>query len=92
MIGKRAFRLRLGVSLVVLSWLPFAQVYIWLVGPSDEAANRARIVIWTIQVVVGLIGLFFAGAAAKSVVDGVGWRRLPGTLWSMFRTGSVPTG
>ena len=32
-----------------------------------------------------------AGTAAKSVTKTVGWRKLPGALWSMLRTGSVPT-
>jgi len=87
--GRRAARLRLGLCLVVLSWLPLAQTYIWITDLGDQAAGRARVVIWTIQLVIGFAGLLVAGAAAKSVVKAVGWRRLPGALWSMLRTGSV---
>ncbi len=91
MIGHRALRLRLGVGLFVLSWLPFAQLYIWAAGLHGSAADRARIAIWTIQVIVGFVGLLIAGSAAKAVTKTVGWRRLPGALWSMLRTGSIPT-
>jgi len=91
-IGSQGLHLRLGAGLVVLSWLPIAQTYIWVADLDDEAADRARLVIWSVQVLVGLIGLLVAGAAAKSVVRGVGWRRLPGALWSMLRTGEVGSG
>jgi len=64
-------------------------VYIWIADPGDDAAGRARVTIWTIQVGIGVVGLLIAGAAAKSVVKTVGWRKLPGALWSMLRTGSV---
>jgi hypothetical protein len=92
MIGHRVLRLRLGLSLVVLSWLPLAQACIWITDAGDETAGRVRVTIWTSQLVIGFVGLLVAGPAAKSVVKTVGWRRLPGVLWSMLRTGSVHTG
>ena len=88
--GAGPLRLRLGVSLVVLSWLPLAQAYVWITDPGDKTA--ARVAIWTLQVVIGLAGLLIAGAAAKSVVKAVGWRKLPVALWWMLRTGAVHTG
>lgn len=85
-------RLRLGVGLVVVSWLPLPQIYIWIADLEGNDATDARLVGWTIQIIVGLIGLAFAGVAAKAVVKSVGWRRLPKALWSMLRTGKVPDG
>ena len=91
MTGHRVLRLRLGLSVFVLSWFPFAELYIWAAGLDGDAASQARAIIWSIQAIVGFVGLLLAGTAAKSVTKTVGWRKLPGALWSMLRTGSVPT-
>jgi hypothetical protein len=73
-----------------MSWLPIAQLWIWIGDLQGDQAGQLRAVVWSIQAVIGVIGLIFAGAAAKSVVKGVGWRKLPKTLWVMLRTGHVP--
>ena len=86
-----ALRLRIGVLLFVLSWLPFPQVVISIMGLHGARAFEVRGIGWVVEAVVGLAGLLLAGAAAKSAVHRVGWRGLPKTLWIMFRTGRVPT-
>jgi hypothetical protein len=85
-----AFRLRIGVALFVVSWLPIAQLWIWIGNLQGDDAGEVRGVIWSIQTVIGIIGLILAGAAAKGVVKHVGWRRLPKALWTMLRSGHVP--
>jgi len=85
-----ALRLRLGLGLFVMSWLPIAQLWIWLGDLEGDRASELRAVIWSIQVVIGIVGLIFAGAAAKGVVKSVGRRGLPKALWVMLRTGRVP--
>jgi hypothetical protein len=82
--------LRVGLSLFVLSWLPIAQLYIWIADLHGDDAGQARLTIWGLQAIVGVVGLVLAGVAAKAVVKRVGWRHLPKVLWSMLRTGSVP--
>jgi hypothetical protein len=66
-------RLRIGVILGLLSWVPFAI----LVG----ATGSARLVIWTVQVIVGLIGLAIAGNVFAVTVHSVGWRDAPSMVW-----------
>ena len=86
----RAFRIRLGVCLVAASWLPIAQVTIWLTSPSSSQADRIRAVIWGIQVVVGLIGVAVAGSQTIQVAKSVGWRRSPGVVWRLMRSPNTP--
>ncbi len=86
----RALRIRFGVCLVVASWLPIAQVTIWLTAPSSSQADRIRAVIWGIQVVVGLIGVAVAGSQTIQVAKSVGWRRAPRAVWRLIRSPNAP--
>jgi hypothetical protein len=86
----RAVRIRLGVFLVAASWLPIAQVTIWLTAPSTGEADRIRALIWGIQVVVGLIGVAVAGSETIRVAKSVGWRRSPGVVWRLMRSPNTP--
>jgi hypothetical protein len=86
----RAFRIRLGVCLVAASWLPIAQVTIWLTSPSSGQADRTRAVIWGIQVVVGLFGVAVAGSQTIQVAKSVGWRQSPGVVWRLMRSPNTP--
>jgi hypothetical protein len=84
---RAAFRLRLGLGLFVFSWLPIAQVVIWIAGWSDGTAHAVRAGVWTAQYIIGIAGLLIAGRAAAQAVRKVGWRRAPRALWQMLRTG-----
>ena len=86
----RALRIRFGVCLVVASWLPIAQVTIWLTAPSSSQADRTRAVIWGIQVVVGLIGVAVAGSQTIQVAKSVGWRGAPRAVWRLIRSPNAP--
>jgi hypothetical protein len=88
--GSGPLRLRIGLLLVVLSWLPVAQLVIWLAGLSGERAGEVRIAVWSGQILVGFVGVAVAGAAAATVVRSVGWRRAPGALWRMLCSGRLP--
>lgn len=88
----RALRIRFGVCLVIASWLPIAQVTIWLTAPSSGQADRIRAVIWGIQVVVGLIGVAVAGSQTIQVAKSVGWRRAPGAVWRLIRSPNATVG
>ena len=86
-------RLRLGIVLIVLSWFPFAQILISVLQPhgyltSDRSAFIFRLVIWGIQIVVGLVGLLLVGKLTVEEAKRAGWRRTPGHLWRLFWRGS----
>ena len=81
---KRAARIRAGVLLVVLSWVPIAQVIIWSTGASSSRADEIRATVWSIQVVVGLIGVAVAGRETVAVAKSVGWRRMPRAVWALL--------
>ncbi|WP_157546485.1 hypothetical protein [Hamadaea tsunoensis] len=90
-MGRGAvWRLRSGVGLFLLSWVPFAQLYIWIADLSGESADKARVSIWTVQYLIGFIGLVLAGTAAKVAIRAAGWKHLPITLWRMLWTGQLP--
>lgn len=86
-------RLRLGVVLIILSWFPFAQIVISVLRDhgrltSDKSASTLRLVIWGIQIVVGLVGVLLVGKVTVKEAKRAGWRRVPGHLWHLFWRGS----
>lgn len=84
--GRRAIRIRIGVALVVLSWLPIAQVTIWLTSASGGQADTLRAVIWGVQIAIGLFGVALAGRETIQIAKSVGWRRSPGVVWRLIRS------
>jgi len=68
-----AARLRLGIVLWLVSWIPFPIIL--------GVSGKGRYLIWGVQFVIGAIGLVLAGSAFFDAVKGVGWRRAPGVLW-----------
>ena len=88
----KTFRLRLGILLMALSWFPFAQILIYIAQhngklTSPSAANEFRLIVWGIQVVVGLVGVAFVGKLAVEEAKKAGWRKTPRRLWQLFRYG-----
>jgi len=86
-------RLRVGILLIVLSWLPFAQILIHIAQSngkltSDSSATTFRLVVWGIQIVVGLVGLALVGKLAVEEAKRTGWRGMPRRLWQLFRHGA----
>ena len=79
-----SFRIRLGIGLVVLSWVPFAQVVIAVGSMSESRAHDVRLAIWSVQVVVGLVGVAIAGKPTVDIVEQVGWRRAPRVIWNLL--------
>jgi hypothetical protein len=86
-------RLRLGIVLIILSWFPFAQILIALFQnegdlTSDESASLFRLVVWGIQIVVGLLGVALVGKLTVEEAKRTGWRHTPRHLWRLFWRGS----
>ena len=70
----RPLALRVGVILFVVSWLPIP----WLFG--IDGGGRAAI--WTVQVIIGLIGLAIAGREFVALIKSYGRRRAPKAMWN----------
>ena len=88
----KTFRLRLGILLMALSWVPFAQILIYIAQnngklTSSSSANTFRLVVWGIQIVVGLVGVALVGKLAVEEAKKTGWRKTPRRLWQLFRYG-----
>ena len=88
----KTFRLRVGILLIVLSWMPFAQVLIYIAHNNDKltsgsSTNSFRAVVWGIQIVVGLVGVALVGKLAIEEAKKTGWRKTPRRLWQLFRYG-----
>ena len=88
----KSLRLRVGILLIVLSWFPFAQILIYIAHnngklTSESSSNTFRLVVWGIQVVVGLVGVALVGKLAVEEAKKTGWRNTPRRLWELFRYG-----
>ena len=86
----RAVKIRIGVTLVVVSWLPIAQLAVWITAASGDAADRIRAVIWGVQIAIGFAGVALAGTETIKIAKSVGWRRSPGVVWRLIRAPNTP--
>jgi hypothetical protein len=86
----RAVRIRIGVTLVVVSWLPIAQLAVWITAASGHTADTIRAVIWGVQIAIGFAGVALAGTETIKVAKSVGWRRSPGVIWRLIRAPNTP--
>lgn len=81
-------RIRIGVGLILISWLPIAQILIWASSASSDQADRVRLVTWSIQILIGVVGVAVAGRETVRLAKSVGWRRLPRAVWALLRSAS----
>ena len=75
-------RIRIGVVLWLLSWVPYGII----LGLDGVALTLA----WAFEITLGLVGIFVAGSAFAATVKLVGWRRAPSVAWECLRTGHAP--
>ena len=83
------FRLRLGVVLIGIWWIP-----IWLLAPIvahlvDQPVGSVTLVIAIVQTIIGLIGLLFAGRQTAMIVRHTGFRAVPAKIWHVLWTGRL---
>jgi hypothetical protein len=84
------FRLRLGVVLIGIWWIP-----IWLLAPVvarlvGRPVGSVTIVIAVVQTIIGLLGVLVAGRQAAKIVRHTGLRAVPGKIWQVLWTGRLP--
>ena len=83
------FRLRLGVALIGIWWIP-----IWLLAPlvahlTGGPVGSVTIAVAVVQTIIGLIGVLIAGRQAAKIVRHTGLRAVPAKVWHVLWTGRV---
>jgi hypothetical protein len=83
------FRLRLGLVLIGIWWIP-----IWLLAPLvahfvDRPVGSITIAIAIVQTIIGLIGALIAGRQAAKIIRHTGFRAVPGKIWRVLWTGRL---
>ena len=83
------FRLRLGLVLIGIWWIP-----IWLLAPVvshvvDQPVGSVTIAIAIVQTILGVIGALIAGRQAARIVRHSGFRAVPGKIWRVLWTGKL---
>ena len=84
------FRLRLGVALIALWWIP-----VWLLAPVVAAVGSwpvgtVTLVIAIVQTIIGLFGALIAGRQAVALVRNTPFRAVPKKIWRVLWTGKAP--
>jgi len=90
------FRLRLGIILIILSWLPFAQVLLLIAHNNGQLTTEGessafRAAVWGVQILIGFVGLWLVGKLAITVAKQAGWKQVPKRVWDLFWHGSSNT-
>lgn len=85
-------RFRVGIALIIISWLPVAQLLLYIAHAnnkltSEQSSNDFRMIIWGIQICIGLIGVWLAGKVAVDHAKKNGWRHTPKNLWKLMWQG-----
>lgn len=83
------FRLRIGIVLILVWWLP-----LWLIGPQlahlfGFDPNHTRILIMLIQTIIGFIGAIIVGKQVSVIVKKTPFKKMPEVIWKALRYGSV---
>ncbi len=82
---NRGVRLRLGITLWILSWVPY--------GLLLDLSGAWLTVAWTVEVLLGILGLAIAGTEFAQAVKARGWRGAPAVAWqAMLRGRDVRAG
>jgi len=82
-------RLRLGVALIGIWWIP-----IWLLGPviaglTGQPVGSITVTVAIVQTVIGVIGALLAGRQAAKIVRHTGFRAVPRKIWRVLWTGKI---
>jgi hypothetical protein len=72
-------RLRLGITLWVLSWVPYGLI----LGLSGAWLTAA----WTVEILLGISGLAIAGTEFAQAVKESGWKGAPAIAWNAMLHG-----
>lgn len=73
-------RIRLGVVLWILSWVPYGLI----LGLSGASLTVA----WTFEILLGIAGLGVAGSEFAQAVKDKGWKGAPSIVWNSLLHGT----
>jgi uncharacterized oligopeptide transporter (OPT) family protein len=87
-------RLRLGVSLIIVWWIPFWALSPYIADSLSSTANPPSVaaittVIVIVQTIIGLLGFLVAGKEVKSIVNGVPKKQALASVWFILVHGTV---
>jgi hypothetical protein len=77
---NRGVKLRVGIILWALSWVPYGVI----LGLSGKALTAA----WAAEITLGIVGLALAGTEFAQAVKVVGWKGAPKVAWHALLHGS----
>jgi hypothetical protein len=78
-VEDRYVKLRLGIVLWLLSWVPYGVIL--------GLSGAARTVAWIVEIGLGIGGLALAGSEFAPAVKAKGWKRAPGVMWQALLHG-----
>ena len=87
-----ATRLRIGVVLLVIWFIPFWALAPWIaktLGGSPDAGVKLGLVMSIGQTMIGLVGAFIAGRDATLLVKGTSFKKVPKEAWHIIWTGNL---
>jgi hypothetical protein len=73
--------MRIGVTLWLLSWVPYGII----LGLSGAWYSLA----WAFEIALGLVGIAVAGSAFGQAVKAHGWKGAPGVAWQALLHGNA---
>lgn len=87
-------RLRLGIFLVLLWWIPFWVLAPFInsqhgVGKSSHATSMLTITIMIVQTIIGAIGVYVAGKQASTIIKETPKKQVLPKMWQIIRHGTV---
>lgn len=88
-ISNDSKKLRIGVFLVLLWWLPFWALATPISEKTGIKISVLTIAIMGVQTVIGIIGLYLAGKTVRKIIKSLPFKKVPGALWYMLLKGKV---
>ena len=87
-----ATRLRIGVVLLLIWFIPFWALAPWIakaLGWSAHAGVELGLVMSIGQTLIGFVGAFIAGKEGTALVKGTTFRKVPARAWHIIWTGNM---
>ena len=78
--------------LIIISWLPIAQLVLFIAHNNQHLTSKAtstefRAIVWGIQIIIGLIGVWLVGKLAVQTAKQDGLKKAPVNMWQLFKNG-----
>jgi hypothetical protein len=88
-ISNDSKKLRIGVFLVLLWWLPFWALATPISEKTGIKISVLTIAIMGVQTVIGVMGFYLCGKTVTKQIKKLPFKKVPGTLWHMLIKGDT---